>query len=310
MGRVAQEKEVFHSTPQHSKCHDNMERQSSHEGELPPLLSRSHISTSVYDHDVRFDNRNSEDVHKDALAAAQAEHERVREAAMRAFQLNELRESQLRLQQHARQEEERIRIERERALEVIRIRELEIKARQIPKPPPRVPSPPPVESAARVPSPKHLAPPNNKTPPVVQKSTPAQVQKPLSVAQQPTQLPANPFSNPRSPLQIAPTSLDPAPSTEKPLLPVQQQQQKTVQPSQPVTLPSKNGPASHVLPDVDRYTAIHKSLKDLRKHITDAGKENPPFKKKTGEMRRAIRQSVGQLIGEKGANKVPVSNDL
>lgn len=82
--------------------------------ELPSLLRRSHLG-SIYDHDIRFENRNAEDVHKDALAAALAEHERVREIALRAYELNELREEQERLRQHALQEEERVRIETERA---------------------------------------------------------------------------------------------------------------------------------------------------------------------------------------------------
>ena len=283
-----------------------MESQSSPEDELLNLLNRSHISTSIYDHDVRFDNRNSEDVHKDALAAAQAEHDRVREIALRAFQLNELRESQLKLHLHARQEEERIRIERERALEAIRIRELENKARQIPKPPPRVPTPPPVEVPARVPSPKASPSPETKAPPPALKPAPSQIHKPPTAPQPTPQLVPIPFSNPRNSSQVGPTSQTPAPFVPETQVPTQQQ--KLVQAPQPKTPPPNNGPASHVLPDVERYTAIHKRLKELRKYITDLGKQNPPFKKKTGEMRRAIRQSVGQLIGEKGANKVPASH--
>jgi hypothetical protein len=48
-------------------------------------------------------------------------------------------------------------------------------------------------------------------------------------------------------------------------------------------------------------------LKEVRKAIKERGEKDAQFKKKAGEMRRAITRSVGQLTGERGANKVPVS---
>ena len=64
------------------------------------------------------ENRNTELSHLEALAAAQAEHERVREAAIRVYQTHELqeqnrrlREQQERIREKQRKEEERIRNE-------------------------------------------------------------------------------------------------------------------------------------------------------------------------------------------------------
>ena len=280
-----------------------MEDQNPGGDELPSLLTRSHISTPIYSHDVRFNNRNSEDVHNDALAAAQAEHDRVREVALRAVQLNELRESSLRLQAHARQEAERIKVERERALEEIRIRELENKARQILRPPLRVPTPPPVKLPGRIPSPRTFPAPQTQAPSPIMKTAPAQIHRISSAVESAPQTSPTPSSNTRGLIQAAtPSRITAPPRTMQSPAP----QPRQVRPPQPAADPSKNRLVSHVLPDGGRYTSIHKSLKDLRKYVADLGKQNSAFKKKTGEMRRAIRQSVGQLIGEKGANKIPV----
>lgn len=48
---------------------------------------------------------------------------------------------------------------------------------------------------------------------------------------------------------------------------------------------------------------IHKNLKQLRQYLVAEGKQNLPFKKMLGDYRRSIRQTVGQLTGERGANK-------
>lgn len=56
-----------------------------------------------------------------------------------------------------------------------------------------------------------------------------------------------------------------------------------------------------------RYLAMHKQLKHLRKFVVDQSKSNTQMKKRLGEMRREVRKSVGQLTAEKGANRQPVS---
>ena len=273
------------------QCSTAMGSQASGDNDLPLLLKRSHLG-SVHDHDVRFANRNAEDVHRDALAAALAEHERVREAALRAYELNELRQEQERLRQHALEEEERVRIETERAKEECRLREIENKKKQIPVPAPRAKTPPP----PRVPSPPVRA---------VQAPTPVPAQPAAPSTQKPA---AKPPAKPPivAPTQVAPTQAAPSnlfqSAGPKPAPPTQPAPQETVQSPQATVKSS-----SHTLPHIERYAEIHQTLKKLRAMIVNEGKRNLAFKKKTGEMRRAIRTSMGQLTGEKGSNKQPVS---
>lgn len=163
----------------HTRCYHSKDMGSHSSGDevLSSLLKRSHISSTSYDHDRRFDTRNSEDVHKDALEAALAEHERIRLVAVRAIELSEAREATAKLRQHASQEEERVRIETERAQEQCRLRDIENKARSIPKPAPRVPTPPPVKAPQPAPAPPPVQPTQQPTPPpstsTTSKPTPA-----------------------------------------------------------------------------------------------------------------------------------------
>lgn len=272
-------------------CRRAMGSPAAGDNDLPSLLRRSHLGT-VYDHDIRFEHRNAEDVHKDALAAALIEHDRIREAALRAYELNELRLEQERLRLHALQEEERVRIETERAREECRLREIENKKKQIPVPAPRAKTPPP-----RAPSPPPARAAETAKPAAAAAASSSQ---PVSIAQYPPPQPPTtatkqaPLSN-----RFGPASINAARAPA----------QATVQPSAPNSLkPSQSASApSYTLPHIERYAEIHQTLKKLRKMIVDEGKQNPAFKKKTGEMRRAIRVSMGQLTGEKGSNKQPVS---
>jgi nucleoporin GLE1 len=56
-------------------------------------------------------------------------------------------------------------------------------------------------------------------------------------------------------------------------------------------------------PSVDLYVDIHKRLKMLRALIRKYGEQIPQFKKATGDMRRAITRSVGQLTEGRDTNK-------
>lgn len=56
-----------------------------------------------------------------------------------------------------------------------------------------------------------------------------------------------------------------------------------------------------------RYLEIHRKLKELRKGMLDQAKQNKALKDIMGDVRRGIRQSVGQLTTGKGVNKIPVS---
>lgn len=54
------------------------------------------------------------------------------------------------------------------------------------------------------------------------------------------------------------------------------------------------------------YLEIHQRLKDLRKFMTAQAKQSPELKRAMGDMRREMKKSVGQLREGKGANKIPV----
>ena len=56
----------------------------------------------------------------------------------------------------------------------------------------------------------------------------------------------------------------------------------------------------------NRYLEIHQKLKGFRKYMTDQGKQNAALKTKMGDMRRTIRKCVGQLRVGPQANTKPV----
>ncbi|TGO83302.1 hypothetical protein BPOR_0667g00010 [Botrytis porri] len=273
---------------------------------------------SVYDHDIRFENRNTEELHRGILEAARLEHERVRNEAMRVFQITLIQEQQLRAQHEIRAEEERLRIEemrlkieenrvnteRQSALAELKRRELEEAARRIPIVPPKPPTPPPVAEVPRAPAQTTSNPLQNQSQSPPQQRQQQQQQPPPSQqnndsgggfcasSQQTSQSrppqQANAFSQPQPQTQQQPSK---QPSAQPP-----PQQQPT---------PTSKPPASrdHLLPGVERYVEIHKNLKQLRQYLVTEGKQNIPFKKMLGDYRRAIRQTVGQLTGERGANR-------
>ena len=56
-----------------------------------------------------------------------------------------------------------------------------------------------------------------------------------------------------------------------------------------------------------RYLELHQHLKKFRQWLREQGKQNPTVKHQTGEIRRSIKKSIGQLREGKGANKAQVS---
>ncbi|KAF7932276.1 hypothetical protein EAE99_003516 [Botrytis elliptica] len=282
---------------------------------------------SVYDHDIRFENRNTEELHHGILEAARLEHERVRNEAMRIFQITLIHEQQLRAQHEIRAEEERLRIEEMRlkieehrvnterlsALAELKRRELEEAARKIPIVPPKPPTPPPVAEVPRAPAQTASNPSQNQSQPLQQQQ---QQQQPSpqqnnnsgggfgAPSQQTNQSrppqQGNAFSQPQSQPQQQTNGFS---STQQQAPPKQPSAQPT--PQQQPTPTSKPSASSrdHLLPGVERYVEIHKNLKQLRQYLVTEGKQNIPFKKMLGDYRRAIRQTVGQLTGERGANR-------
>jgi nucleoporin GLE1 len=70
---------------------------------------------------------------------------------------------------------------------------------------------------------------------------------------------------------------------------------------------SRTAPSSNAEQSVHTQNLeMHRKLKELRRVMVDQGKQHPSLKKQVGDWRREIRKRVGQLTGTKGANKAPV----
>ncbi|KAL4725931.1 hypothetical protein ACLX1H_006605 [Fusarium chlamydosporum] len=258
-----------------------------------------------------LDTRNNELSHRDALAAAQLEHERVRQAAIRVYELHELQEEHKRILAEERKEEERLRAEAAVVAEEKRLREL--KAKTVPKLPPE-PAPVPASPAKQEPAKTNGATPisSSKQPepsttPATEVKKPAQSTTPAAPA---TGLfvqnkPSNPFGttqpSSQSPFQkpngavTQPASAPAAAATAS---------QPASKPAAPAVQPVQAKPAA----SVDRYSQIHQELKKLRRDLQAQSKvAGSPLKGKLGAARREIRVAIGQLTGGKGANNQPIN---
>lgn len=253
-------------------------------------------------------------IHNDALEAARVEHERVRRAAIRAFENNELQLSQLRLRQEAAQETERLRLERERAELAARVIELQKTHIPVPEPPPRLPTPPRAKTPPRKPSP----PPQIKPPAAAENAPPDQKDDqrrnealPPGTIQAQNAQTSQPFgstSNGNPPASTTPFGNSNTRQNEQNKPSMERQQAESDKP--PVPSPAPPAPTtnadSHLLPGATRYVEIHQQLKRLRTYMKEQAGQNPALKKKMNEGRRIIRMSIGQLTEGKGANKQQV----
>ncbi|KAH8165753.1 hypothetical protein CIB48_g2486 [Xylaria polymorpha] len=258
------------------------------------------------------ENRHTELSHQDALAAAQAEHERVRHAAIQVFKDHELKEQSRRLhereaivRQQQQREEERIRHEERLRAEEERLRALKLKT--VPKLPPEAPpaavsSPPSVPqlNGAGLSKPIEATSSNDKQ----DLNVPGR-EAPPNIAQQPPLSVSALLVNGTKGAQPAPAQL------------LQQQKHGALTTSQPfttppTTVPFLQPPASqpNVLPTpstskppVDQYVVIHQNLKRLRASLAEQAKTLPLLKVRMGDMRRELRKSLGQIVTEKGGNK-------
>ncbi|KAI1199616.1 GLE1-domain-containing protein [Nemania serpens] len=248
------------------------------------------------------ENRHTELGYQDALAAAQIEHERVRDAAIRVFKDHELKEECRRLQEQEaavihqqRREEERIRNEESLRAEEERLRAL--KSKTVPQLPPLPPNSPPVPQlnasqlngarslnsiSATSPANRHDAISPGLNPP------PGTSQQPLSNAG-----PTLPVNGTRVDQPVAPTKASPfatLAATSSAVKPA------AFQPNPLATAYTPNSPA-------DQYTVIHQNLKKLRASLTEQAKSLPPLKARMGDMRRELRKTLGQMVTEKGGNR-------
>ncbi|RGP63667.1 hypothetical protein FSPOR_8453 [Fusarium sporotrichioides] len=255
-----------------------------------------------------LDTRNNELSHRDALAAAQLEHERVRQAAIRVYELHELQEEHKRILAEERKEEERLRAEAAVVAEEKRLREL--KAKTVPKLPPE-PAPQPASPVKQEPATTNGATPvsNSKQPeasttPVTEAKKPAAPSAPTAGLFAHNKS-SNPFGttqpSSQSPFQkpngaAAQPAGVPAANTTTP--------QPVSKPATPAVQPVQAKPAA----SVDRYAQIHQELKKLRRDLQAQSKvAGSPLKGKLGAARREIRVAIGQLTAGKGANNQPIN---
>ncbi|RSL44028.1 hypothetical protein CEP53_011409 [Fusarium sp. AF-6] len=257
-----------------------------------------------------LDTRNNELSHRDALAAAQVEHERVRQAAIRVYELHELQQEHRRIVEEERKEQERLRAEALVVAEEKRLREL--KAKTIPRlpPEPEPPTPPP----APKPDPSKTT---NGTTPVketkrVEPSTtpPSDIKKP-ALAPPTTSSPFAPQNKPTISSPLAAVGTTSGQTTTHGLF-QKTNGTATAQPAalastQPVAKPAAPPALLAASPTEDRYSQIHQELKKLRRELQAQSKvPGSPLKGKLGTFRREIRVAIGQLTGGKGANAKPV----
>lgn len=267
--------------------------------------SRSRIS------DLFAENRHTELNHHDALAAAQAEHERVRHTAIQVFKAHELKEECRRLQQaeeivrqHQRREEERIRNEERLRAEEERLRALKLKT--VPKLPPE--APPLAPSSPSTPRLNGFGPSN----PIPAASSANKQGLAFPTQKEPSGAFHQPVSNAAALLGNGTKPMLPI-STQPPQLGHHNTATKTP-PSAALTVngllsgnsvPQQIAPLapSTPKPSVDRYVVIHQNLKKLRAFLVEQAKSLPPLKARMGDMRRELRKSLGQMVTEKGGNK-------
>ncbi|CAD6498702.1 BgTH12-04363 [Blumeria graminis f. sp. triticale] len=98
------------------------------------LTNNMNMPTFENDFNYSLFSLNLEDFHGTLLSAAQAEHTKVRERALRLLELDRIRCEREALKEAADAAEERVRIESEKVREECRIREAEKKVREISKP--------------------------------------------------------------------------------------------------------------------------------------------------------------------------------
>lgn len=263
------------------------------------------------------ERRNSELSHQDALVAAQAEHERVREAALRVYSLHNLEEQRRRIAEAERLEHERLAAEELVVAEELRLRELKLKS--IPRPPPAPPTPvqeePPKlnepEKKQEV-TPKPIAQAAQSTTPQLVVNTPTQLSQTshAGFSKTPPRASVNLFANGVSKVaEVKKETLAPQTNGFSATRPVITPAfAPTQQASPPVQVANVTQTANQRL--VNRYSEIHQELKKLRKNlILESKVAGSPMKGKLGTARREIRVAIGQLTGVKGANAQPVCSN-
>ncbi|KAH7032962.1 GLE1-like protein-domain-containing protein [Microdochium trichocladiopsis] len=279
--------------------------------------------------DNRNTDRNTELSHKDALTAAQAEHDRVREAAIRVYHSYELQEETKRLQEQQRTireqqraEEQRIRQEEQLRAEQERLRAL--KAKTVPPLPPQPDPPAPAPAPPAAAKPAAPPPSAQAEPPKAASAAPVTSQPHKEEPQATAVVPANNTSGlngvasivkqPASGLKEAAGSNPFNTTTNSPFTQPKPNpfggasKPQALQTNGTLTTAAAARPAQVAQPAApDRYVTIHQNLKKLRASIAQQAKASPALKTRLGDMRRELRKNMGQLVSGKGGNKTQVA---
>lgn len=247
---------------------------------------------------ARLDRQNQEReiVHKQALAAAAAEHNRIRESAelvRRELELqiqNERRrrdEEQRRGLEQRRQEQVEREIEEKKLLEKEKAKTAQLEAKKAAQSERLRKAE--LEAAAQAEKVEEERQASEAAAQLNRKKQNEEIKKRLADAKA-----TQPKPDPTT--QNTPAATNPKP--------------------QPTTVASSSAisaqPTINLQPEAEhqRYFTIHKHLKELRKSMIAEGAKSPDLKKNMGDKRREIRKSVGQLRIGQGVNKTPVSTPL
>ena len=253
----------------------------------------------------RLDRENAarEKIHREALAAAAAAHEKVRQSVeLERRRLDEhVKAERERRDAKARREIEELQRERaareaeEKRLEVERAKEREEEKKRLAELDRQHQE---INEATRLREQKEKEEAERR---VRDQQAAQQQEKQQSIAPTPQKPQTPAFSQSTTPINPPPTLPQPAPQT-------------TSSSTRPVVPQANNASRDSGLENEHtQYLEIHKRLKELRTFMTAESKKIPALKESMGDMRRQIRKCVGQLTHsktQKGVNNQSVCFDL
>jgi nucleoporin GLE1 len=291
-----------------------------------------------------YENRNAEEVHIRALAAARIKHDQVRQQALAVLQTNQLEEEAARLKAFRFEQEKRMKANQVRDEEQQKLRQLkereESQARlaRLAKAEEELRNKEAKERMDALKSAENKA--RNTTTAPVQSSTPESAPRHGTISftgQQQASAPivsssTNGIIRPSGPPPSAPlgTSSNTAPkfTPQVPTRPLTSNLQPSIKGKEPATqqqtpnaapaassalatttLASGQLPVSHVLPHVERYAEIHRALKEVRNYFKPGSNAPVELRKIANDRRREITKFMGQLVavGDKSGNLIAVS---
>ena len=246
------------------------------------------------------ENEDREHTHRQALAAAAAQHERVRQSV--ELERRKL-EAQIRAEQDRREAEARREIERQQQEKIQR--DLEEKRNQIERT---------KALEAKRKEREDLERSQREAEEKARLEEERRVAEEEAEKRRTLQRTAS-HNSPASPPDTSSPAPNAALASTTPVRPppaASSQVSRSIQEPQ-ITTPSQARVASSTPlweEEHNVYLEIHKRLKELRRFMSAESRKNKPLKDIMGDMRRDMRKSVGQLTEGKGANKQPLANIL